>query len=181
MYREIGARDAKTSWHEQSPWPSATDLSPPRRQALMAERKYIHGLTVRQEAKGIVIDIGEMEIWDGADLSLIRDTLIAMIRNDGQRSIGINMQYVKYVPSGFFGMLFDWFETGIEVRLYQPTERVAQMIWFRQFFLHETDVCYALHDGSKCDPVLAGEEEDSTWQTESRLGEPNRRDTSRVL
>ncbi len=147
----------------------------------MAERKYIHGLTVRQDAQTVVLDIGEMEIWDGADLSLIRDTLISMIRNEGERCIGINMQYVKHVPSGFFGMLFDWFESGIEVRLYQPTERVANMIWFRQFFLHETGVCYVLHDGSKCAPVLAGEEEDSSWQSDTRPGEPSRRDTSRVL
>lgn len=147
----------------------------------MAERKYIHGLTVRQDAQTVVLDIGEMEIWDGADLSLIRDTLISMIRHEGERSIGINMQYVKHIPSGFFGMLFDWFESGIEVRLYQPTERVANMIWFRQFFLQEVGNCYVLHDGSQCAPVLAGEEEDSSWQTESRLGEPNRRDTSRAI
>ena len=49
----------------------------------MAERKYIHGLTLRQDAKAVVLDIGEMEIWDGADLSLIRDTLISMIRGEG--------------------------------------------------------------------------------------------------
>ncbi len=147
----------------------------------MAERKYIHGLTVRQEAKAVVIDIGEMEIWDGADLSLIRDTLIAMIRNEGQRSVGINMQFVKYIPSGFFGMLFDWFETGIEVRLYQPTDRVLNMVWFRQFFLFESENCYALHDGSLCATVLAGEEEDSTWQTEPRMGESIRCDAARAL
>ena len=147
----------------------------------MAERKYIHGLTIRQDAKAVILDIGEMEIWDGADLSLIRDTLISMIRNEGQHSIGINMQYVKYVPSGFFGMLFDWFESGVEVRLYQPTERVANMVWFRQFFLLEEGVCYTLHDGSMCAPILAGEEEDSTWQSESRAGDPNRRDTSRAI
>ncbi len=147
----------------------------------MAERKYIHGLTLHQGAKGVILDIGQMEIWDGADLSLIRDTLISMIRGEGQRSIGINMQYVKYVPSGFFGMLFDWFESGVEVRLYQPTERVANMVWFRQFFLLEEGHCYFLHDGTLCDPVLAGEEEDATWQLDSRPVDPNRRDTSRAI
>ena len=147
----------------------------------MAERKYIHGLTVIQDARASVIDIGQMEIWDGADLSLIRDTLIAMVRGEGLRSIGINMQYVKYVPSGFFGMLFDWFESGIEVRLYQPTERVANMVWFRQFFIHEDGVCHALHDGSLCAPILGGEEEDSTWQTEARVGESMRCDSAPAI
>ena len=91
------------------------------------------------------------------------------------------MQYVKHVPSGFFGMLFDWFESGIEVRLYQPTERVANMVWFRQFFLLEEGQCHILHDGTLCAPVLAGEEEDMSWQTELRAGDPNRRDTSRAI
>ena len=147
----------------------------------MAERKYIHGLTLRQDDKAVILDIGQMEIWDGADLSLIRDTLISMIRGDGQQSIGINMQFVKYVPSGFFGMLFDWFESGVEVRLYQPTERVANMVWFRQFFLLEEDQCYTLHDGTQCAPVLAGEDEDSTWQLETRPSEPTRLDQSRSI
>jgi hypothetical protein len=147
----------------------------------MAERKYIHGLTLHQDARGMILDIGQMEIWDGADLSLIRDTLISMIRGEGHQAIGINMQYVKYVPSGFFGMLFDWFESGVEVRLYQPTDRVANMVWFRQFFILEEGQCYILHDGTLCAPVLAGEEEDSTWQLDTRVVEPTRLDKSRSI
>ncbi len=147
----------------------------------MAERKYTHGLSIRQDDRTTVIGIGDMEIWDGADLSLIRDTLISMVRGDGIESIGIDIGCVKYVPSGFFGMLFDWFDQGVQIRLYQPTERVAQMIWFRQFFAMESEGVYALHDGTKCPPVLAGEEEDVTWQTESRLGEPSRPDATRAI
>ncbi|RLS58550.1 MAG: hypothetical protein DWH91_02190 [Planctomycetota bacterium] len=147
----------------------------------MAERKYTHGLSVTQDDRATIIDIGDMEIWDGADLSLIRDTLIGMIRKEGVGSIGIDMRCVKYIPSGFFGMLFDWFEQGIEVRLYRPTDRVVQMVWFRQFFMLETDGIYVLHDGSGCSPVLAGDEEEVTWQSEPRLGESGRPNPTRVL
>jgi transketolase len=47
-------------------------------------------------------------LWDGADLSLIRDTLNRLVVKERRRSIAIQMRTVKYVPSGFFGMLFDW-------------------------------------------------------------------------
>lgn len=147
----------------------------------MAERKYTHGLELHQDEKATIISIGEMEIWDGADLSLIRDSLISLIRGEGCGSIGINLKYVRYIPSGFFGMLFDWFESGVEIRLYQPTDRVQGMIWFRQFYLHEGDGCYVLHDGSQCAPVLAGEEEQPSWEMDSRPGESVRCEPARAL
>ena len=61
----------------------------------MAERKYIHGLTLHQDARGMILDIGQMEIWDGADLSLIRDTLISMIRGEGHQAIIRPMDEVR--------------------------------------------------------------------------------------
>lgn len=112
----------------------------------MAERKNTHGLTVKRHRQGTVIDIGEMEIWDGADLSLIRDTLNRLIVKERRRSIAIQMRTVKYVPSGFFGMLYDWFERGITVRLVAPQERVTQMLWFQRFFELEQDECYLLRE-----------------------------------
>ncbi len=96
-----------------------------------------------------VLDLGEVEIWDGADLCLLRDTLINMIDKAGCRNIGVNMTYVKYIPSGFFGMLFDWHEQGVEMRLFTPQPHVAQMLWFRQFFEHETDGRYVLQSEPK--------------------------------
>lgn len=112
----------------------------------MAERKNTHGLTVKRHRRATVIDIGEMEIWDGADLSLIRDTLNRLIVKERRRSIAIQMRTVKYVPSGFFGMLYDWFERGITVRLVAPQERVTQMLWFQRFFEHDQDDSYLLRE-----------------------------------
>lgn len=112
----------------------------------MAERKNTHGLTVKRHRRATVIDIGQMEIWDGADLSLIRDTLNRLIVKERRRSIAIQMQTVKYVPSGFFGMLYDWFERGITVRLVAPQERVTQMLWFQRFFELEQADCYVLRE-----------------------------------
>lgn len=116
----------------------------PRRH--MAERKNTHGLTVKRHRRATVIDIGQMEIWDGADLSLIRDTLNRLIIKERRRSVAIQMQTVKYVPSGFFGMLYDWFERGITVRLVAPQERVTQMLWFQRFFELEQEDCYILRE-----------------------------------
>lgn len=81
-----------------------------------------------------VIDLGEVEIWDGANLALLRETLTRLIAADGHTKIGVNMRYVKYIPSGFFGMLYDWHEQGISIRLYSPQPHVQNMLWFRQFF-----------------------------------------------
>lgn len=80
-----------------------------------------------------VMDLGSMDIWDGADLALVRDTLIALVAHEGQQRIGIDMTHVKCIPSGYFGMLFDWKERGVEIFLVDPQPSVRRMLWFRQF------------------------------------------------
>lgn len=79
--------------------------------------------------------LGEMEIWDGADLALLREGLFRLIDGEEVESIAIDMRYVKYIPSGFFGMLFDWQEKcGTRFALTPPQPNVQRMLWFRQFF-----------------------------------------------
>ena len=123
----------------------------------MAERKYTHGLEVTASPHGIVIDIGDMEIWDGADLSLIRDTLFRLVLQEGTDAFAINMRAVQYVPSGFFGMLFDWMERGVIVYLINPRERVQQMLWFRKFFFEVDAQVFRLHDGHGVDETHSEE------------------------
>ena len=108
-----------------------------------------------------VVDLGPMEIWDGADLSLLRDTLTELCSDKGCCSLGIDMTYVKYVPSGFFGMLGDWERKGVSIRLYSPQPRIQNMIWFQQFLDEESDQCYRLLSEPKR-PVLPAQP--SSWQ-----------------
>lgn len=110
-----------------------------------------------------VLDLGEMDIWDGADLSLLRDTLSDLIDTQGLRSIGVNLRYVKYIPSGFFGMLSDWHDKGVEMHVYTPQENVARMLWFRRFFDETSDGCFKLLSEQKEDLVL---QHQSTWNDE---------------
>ena len=77
-----------------------------------------------------ILNLGDMEIWDGADMALLRESLTRLIKAEKHRRIGIDMRHVKYIPSGFFGMLFDWFETGVQIRLYTPQSNVRKMLWF---------------------------------------------------
>ncbi len=101
-------------------------------------------MTVQRRFKRMLIDVtdglhllqmGEMEIWDGADLALLREGLFRLIEGEGCESIAIDMRYVKYIPSGFFGMLFDWQEKrGTQFALTPPQPNVQRMLWFRQFF-----------------------------------------------
>ena len=135
----------------------------------MAERKYTHGLSTRDEQGVTVVDIGNMEIWDGADLSLLRDTLAVLIQRERCKSIAVDMATVKFVPSGFFGMLFDWFEQGISVRLFAPQPRVMNMLWFKRFFIWEKDNRYRLKDSA---PVTEREADEwSRSEERSKAGE----------
>ena len=103
-----------------------------------------------------LLHVGEIEIWDGADLALLREGLTLLIERDRCRSIAIDMRYVKYIPSGFFGMLFDWFERrGVTFSLTPPQPNVQRMLWFRQFFRLNDDGLYELHP-EPIQPMLAG-------------------------
>jgi len=81
-----------------------------------------------------VVVMGDMEIWDGADLALLRETLARLVETEEQTKIGVDMTYVKYIPSGFFGMLYDYCERGVRVRLNSPQPHVEAMLWFQEFF-----------------------------------------------
>jgi anti-anti-sigma factor len=92
-------------------------------------------MKITPENQSLLLQIGEMEIWDGADLALLREGLTQLIETERVRSICIDMHYVKYIPSGFFGMLFDWLEKrGVQFYLTAPQPNVQRMLWFRQFF-----------------------------------------------
>jgi anti-anti-sigma regulatory factor len=103
-------------------------------------------LDIREEDGVAIVSLENMEIWDGADLALLREALTTLIEHDGYRSLGVDLTSVKYIPSGFFGMLFEWYDAGLQIRLYSPQENVAQMLWFRMFFLHEQNDTYRLTD-----------------------------------
>ena len=110
----------------------------------MAERKDYDSINVLEIEGSTVLDLGTMEIWDGADLSLLRDSL-GRLAGDRCPAIGVDMSHVKYVPSGFFGMLYEAYEKGADIRLFDPQARVRNMLWFRKFFEMEPSGCYRLN------------------------------------
>lgn len=111
-------------------------------------------MTVQRRFKRMVVDVqdgvhllhmGDMEIWDGADLALLREALMQFIEREGCRAIAIDMQFVKYIPSGFFGMLFDWHEKrNVWFALTLPQPNVQRMLWFQQFFRPTPDGLFEL-------------------------------------
>jgi len=136
----------------------------------MAERKSLDGLTLTTQRGGIVLALEAMEIWDGADLSLLRDGLNHVILQRECRSVAVDMSAVKYVPSGFFGMLFDWFEQGVTIRLVAPQQRVRDMLWFRQFFTAEAGEWFICHDGfQKGESAVEMDEwQEEEWQSDAK-------------
>lgn len=93
----------------------------------------------------IFLELGEMEIWDGADLALLRETLWQVVTNEGFKRICIRLSYVKYLPSGFFGMLYEWMDkTGVQLYLTPPQPNVQRMVWFRMYFKLNEDGNYEM-------------------------------------
>lgn len=128
----------------------------------MASRK--NRMTIHEWDGVHVLDLKEIEIWDGADLALIRETLSQLIKHQERRSVGVEMRYVKYVPSGFFGMLYDWHEQGVAIRVYSPQPHVKNMRWFQQFFDQSCEHCHPLLDEPN-ELALTGHE--VVWDSEN--------------
>lgn len=128
---------------------------------LMSKRRR-QRLTIRKENGSTLISLGAMDIWDGADLALIRDTLFEQIFDHKLRNFILDMQTVKYVPSGFFGMLGEWKDRGVEIAIKGVQPNVAEMLWFRQFFTERRPGYYGLESEPKfsADAVLRDDEDD---------------------
>jgi anti-anti-sigma regulatory factor len=148
------------------PEPAVFLARAPQEQNSMGSRK--DRMKIREENGVTILDLGQVEIWDGADLALLRDTFARKCGRNGCKSLGVDMSSVKYVPSGFFGMLFDWHEMGVAIRLFTPQPRVANMLWFRQFFAEQSKGAYLLQSEPK--EMLAfddscdwNDEEEEVW------------------
>lgn len=122
-------------------------------------------LLIIKEDDVTIVNIGDVEIWDGADLALLRETLTTLIETENCRSLGIDMATVKYIPSGFFGMLFEWYERGIHISLFSPQPNVENMLWFRLFFRHHSGNRFILKD----DPDRAATPPPSSGWTHDEL------------
>ena len=112
----------------------------------MMNQKKRQRLNIESDGTTATVGLDQIEIWDGADLALLREVLSELIDKESFKSIGVDLQSVKYIPSGFFGMLFEWYEDGINIRLHSPQPNVEQMLWFRMFFRRETTGAFTLND-----------------------------------
>ena len=133
----------------------------------MAPRKKTDRITIHRLKDLTILEMGEYEIWDGADLSLVRDMLVRVIDEESCNSVAVDMTYVKYIPSGFFGMLYDWFEKGIRVRLIAPQENVTEMLWFRCFFTPSSNGMHQLHHGKSV--VVPTESDSEGWEPQAEM------------
>ncbi|MEZ6127148.1 MAG: hypothetical protein R3C59_00535 [Planctomycetaceae bacterium] len=103
-------------------------------------------LSIQIEGQTATVGLEHIEIWDGADLALLREVLTELIQKESYSSIGVNLESVKYIPSGFFGMLYEWYEQGIHIILHSPQPNVEQMLWFRMFFHQAPNGTFLLND-----------------------------------
>ncbi|MEY3172387.1 MAG: hypothetical protein RLZZ436_300 [Planctomycetota bacterium] len=97
-----------------------------------------HQVNLRMLDETAVVGLDVLEIWDGADLIVLREALSSLVELEGRLSVGVDLSSVMHIPSGFFGMLFEWYEAGVEVLLYAPRPHVRQMLWFRMYFREDS-------------------------------------------
>jgi hypothetical protein len=112
----------------------------------MMNRKKQQRLNLIADGQLAIVGLDNIEIWDGADLALLREVLTDLIEREEYGSIAVNLQSVKYIPSGFFGMLYEWYENGINIQLLSPQPNVEQMLWFRMFFKLQEAGTFFLND-----------------------------------
>ncbi len=106
-------------------------------------------ITVQVQDDMVIVAIGKQGIWDGSDLSRLRQALLSQVDGEKCHTIGLDMTYVKHLGTGFFGQLCHWHEKGFAIRLYSPQSCVRQMHWFRMFFELLSDDCFVLLSESK--------------------------------
>ena len=109
-------------------------------------RKKRQRLNLITDGQLAIIALDNIEIWDGADLALLREVLTDLIERERYHSIAVDLKTVKYIPSGFFGMLYEWYENGIDIQLHSPQPNVEQMLWFRMFFRSQNAGTFFLND-----------------------------------
>jgi len=98
-----------------------------------------------------VLTLGKIEMWEGVELCMLRECLFQLISRDHCKSVVIDMSHVKYLMSGFFGMLCDFQEShGVQVALTPPQPNVQKMLWFRTFFHPNAKGTFELELQSKC-------------------------------
>lgn len=114
-----------------------------------------------------VVNVGEMEIWDGSELSLLRDTMTRLVEEENCRSLGVDMSHVKGLPSGYFGMLYDWYEKGVGIRVFGALPHVQQMLWFTTFFYSVGNECHELSSDLGCEAAKQLSERDSQHEPQT--------------
>lgn len=98
-----------------------------------------------------VLMLGKIEMWEGVELCMLRECLFQQISRDHCKSVVIDMTHVKYLMSGFFGMLCDFQEAhGVQVALTPPQPNVQKMLWFNTFFHLNAEGNFDLELQSKC-------------------------------
>lgn len=124
-------------------------------------------LTITDRTGITFLDFGVMEIWDGTDMALLRETIAELIEVVGVRSLAINLKYVKYIPSGFFGMMFDWQEKhDVTFHLFSPQPNVRNMLWFQRFLQPLNAECFLLRS-EPCITICELEAEQTSFPEEA--------------
>jgi len=101
-------------------------------------------LRVYETGPVTVLGFGGQGIVDQIDLGQCRTELLELLEQHGCRVLGLDLTGVRYVPSGFLGLLASFRRQGIDVHLYNPSEDVREVLEVTKlstiFELHELEI-----------------------------------------
>ena len=88
-----------------------------------------------------VLGFGGEEILDQIDLGECRTEILELLEQHNCRVLGFDLTGVRYVPSGFLGLLASFRRLGIEVHLYNPSDDVREVLQITKL-----DAIFELHE-----------------------------------
>jgi anti-sigma B factor antagonist len=75
-----------------------------------------------------VVGFGGGEILDQIDLAECRNEIMELLKLHDSKVLAFDLTGVRYVPSGMLGLLASLKRIGIEVRLYNPSPDVREVL-----------------------------------------------------
>jgi anti-anti-sigma factor len=88
-----------------------------------------------------VVGFGGAEILDQVDLVECRKEILDLLKQHESKVLAFDLSGVRYVPSGFLGLLASLKSMGIEVHLYNPSADVREVMAITRleelFTIHE--------------------------------------------
>lgn len=102
-------------------------------QTIPHQKSESHFVGVISDDAFVVID--ESQGWTSGQVRAIRQRALEQCSAAGR--VNLDLSRVQHVSGGFFGMLCELNDAGLDVYLHDPQRDIRELIWFQRFFEHD--------------------------------------------